>query len=236
MAVQSPQNTWPRAIPFRTRSYNAPSNLIVSSTLWFNFAHSSGLSTDERGISSSFLKYFKSLDESVSAKALGPDQTISSKVTSTIQSATAHVKTLDEQKGYTRVAGDVCEHLHLNIYFSFDSLLYSIIRAPWVLRLASACDCSILRLRSMSLIYMKKPFGSQTRTRPPSMQLRPSLRVERLQQILLSLRSLRRLERTEVYQLITFVVCVLNTGDNQTRDTTGNTANRVAYCPKAVGR
>jgi hypothetical protein len=61
---------------------------------------------NEKGISKRFLNYFQSLDASIGAKALGPDQTISGKVTSTIQTATQHAKTVDEQKGYTKVAGD----------------------------------------------------------------------------------------------------------------------------------
>jgi len=60
----------------------------------------------EKGISNRFLGYFQSLDSSIGAKALGPDQTISGKVTSTIQSATQHARTVDEQKGYSKVAGD----------------------------------------------------------------------------------------------------------------------------------
>jgi len=60
----------------------------------------------ERGISKRFLTYFQSLDSSVGAKALGHDQTISGKVASTIQSATQHARTVDEQKGYSKVAGD----------------------------------------------------------------------------------------------------------------------------------
>jgi len=60
----------------------------------------------EKGISKRFLNYFQSLDSSIGAKTLGPDQTISGKVTSTIQTATQHAKTVDEQKGYSKVAGD----------------------------------------------------------------------------------------------------------------------------------
>jgi len=60
----------------------------------------------EKGISKRFLNYFQSLDASIGAKALGPDQTISGKLTSTIQTATLHAKTVDEQKGYTKGAGD----------------------------------------------------------------------------------------------------------------------------------
>ncbi|KAH9971981.1 hypothetical protein BGW80DRAFT_409655 [Lactifluus volemus] len=60
----------------------------------------------EKGISNRFLNYFQSLDTSMGAKALGPDQTISGKVTSTIQTATQHAKAVDEQKGYSKVAED----------------------------------------------------------------------------------------------------------------------------------
>ncbi|KAI0265720.1 hypothetical protein BC834DRAFT_175846 [Gloeopeniophorella convolvens] len=60
----------------------------------------------EKGISTRFLSYFHSLDTSIGAKALGPDQTISGKVTSTIQSATQQARTVDEQKGYSKTAGD----------------------------------------------------------------------------------------------------------------------------------
>jgi len=60
----------------------------------------------EKGISKRFLNYFQSIDSSIGAKTLGPDQTISGKVTSTIQTATQRAKTVDEQKGYSKVAGD----------------------------------------------------------------------------------------------------------------------------------
>jgi len=60
----------------------------------------------EKGISNRFLSYFQSLDSSIGSKALGPDQTITGKVTSTIQTATQQAKTVDEQKGYSKVAGD----------------------------------------------------------------------------------------------------------------------------------
>jgi len=60
----------------------------------------------EKGISKRFLSYFNSLDTTIGAKALGRDQTISGKMTSTIQTATQHAKTVDEQKGYSKVAGD----------------------------------------------------------------------------------------------------------------------------------
>ena len=64
--------------------------------------------TDEKGISKRFLDYFQKLDTTLGAKALGPDQTISGKVTSTIQSAHKSARSVDEQKGYSKTAGDVC--------------------------------------------------------------------------------------------------------------------------------
>jgi len=60
----------------------------------------------EKGISNRFLNYFHSLDSSIGTKALGPDQTLSGKVTSTIQTATQHARNVDEQKGYSKVAED----------------------------------------------------------------------------------------------------------------------------------
>lgn len=78
----------------------------------FNFvfvssSQSNTFTTAEKGISKRFLSYFQSLDSSIGAKALGPDQTITGKVTSTIQTATQHARTVDEQKGYSKTAGDV---------------------------------------------------------------------------------------------------------------------------------
>lgn len=49
----------------------------------------------------------QSLDTSVGARALGPDQTISGKVQSTFNAATQQAKAVDEQKGFSKIAGDV---------------------------------------------------------------------------------------------------------------------------------
>lgn len=53
----------------------------------------------------------QSLDTSVGSRALGPDQTISSKVQSTISAAAQQAKAVDEQKGITKTAGDVSNFL-----------------------------------------------------------------------------------------------------------------------------
>ncbi|EGN98110.1 hypothetical protein SERLA73DRAFT_138379 [Serpula lacrymans var. lacrymans S7.3] len=59
---------------------------------------------NNQGISKRFLSYMQGLDTSVGKRALGPDQTISGKVQSTLQGATTRAKTIDEQKGYTKSA------------------------------------------------------------------------------------------------------------------------------------
>ncbi|ETW82006.1 hypothetical protein HETIRDRAFT_418015 [Heterobasidion irregulare TC 32-1] len=61
---------------------------------------------NEKGISKRFLNYFQSVDTSLGAKALGPDQTISGKVTSTLQNATQQARAVDEQKGISKSATD----------------------------------------------------------------------------------------------------------------------------------
>ncbi|KAF8895307.1 hypothetical protein BD779DRAFT_1498721 [Infundibulicybe gibba] len=60
----------------------------------------------KQGISKRFLNYFKSLDSSLGARALGPDQTITGRVQSTVNAATQQAKSVDEQKGITKTASD----------------------------------------------------------------------------------------------------------------------------------
>ncbi|KAG6903282.1 hypothetical protein C0995_000177 [Termitomyces sp. Mi166 len=61
---------------------------------------------NEQGISKRFLEYFHRIDKSLGSRALGPDQTISAKVQSTVDAATQRAKTVDEQKGYSKTAFD----------------------------------------------------------------------------------------------------------------------------------
>lgn len=63
--------------------------------------------TAKKGISQRFLTYFHSLDKGIGERALGPDQTISSRVTTGLQTATEQAKTVDEQKGISKSLGDV---------------------------------------------------------------------------------------------------------------------------------
>jgi len=65
------------------------------------------LPTEKQGISKRFLDYFQSLDKSVGERALGPEQTISGKLQSTVASASQQAKAVDEKKGYSKIAQDV---------------------------------------------------------------------------------------------------------------------------------
>jgi len=60
----------------------------------------------KQGISSRFLSYIQTADTKLGSKALGPEKTISGKVQETFASATQQARTLDEQKGYSKQAGD----------------------------------------------------------------------------------------------------------------------------------
>ena len=68
---------------------------------------SSNPTTDKQGISKKFLSYMSDLDKSVGQSALGPHQTISGKVQSSLKEAHTRVKSVDEQKGYSKLAQEV---------------------------------------------------------------------------------------------------------------------------------
>lgn len=76
--------------------------MLHNSLIWMNV-----LSTEKQGISKRFLNYFQSLDKSVGARALGPEQTISGKLQSAVASASQQARAVDEQKGYCKTAQDV---------------------------------------------------------------------------------------------------------------------------------
>jgi len=58
----------------------------------------------KQGISERFLKYFKQFDKSAGSRAVGPDKTLSSKVHEKISQVVAQAKSVDEHKGYTKIA------------------------------------------------------------------------------------------------------------------------------------
>ncbi|KAF8798852.1 hypothetical protein BYT27DRAFT_7202564 [Phlegmacium glaucopus] len=57
-----------------------------------------------QGISKRFLNYFQSLDKTVGQRALGPDQTITGKVQTTMDAAAQHARAVDDHGGYSKVA------------------------------------------------------------------------------------------------------------------------------------
>ncbi|RDB17897.1 Protein vip1 [Hypsizygus marmoreus] len=60
----------------------------------------------KQGISKRFLNYIHSLDTTLGARALGPDQTISGKLQTSVNEAVQQAKAVDEQKGFTKTATD----------------------------------------------------------------------------------------------------------------------------------
>jgi hypothetical protein len=70
---------------------------------------------DKQGISKRFLDYMRGLDTTVGQKALGSDQTVSGKVQSTLKGARTRAKTIDEQKGYSKIAHEVGRTIFVRI-------------------------------------------------------------------------------------------------------------------------
>ncbi|KZT67063.1 hypothetical protein DAEQUDRAFT_694599 [Daedalea quercina L-15889] len=60
----------------------------------------------QHGISSRFLSYMKSLDNTLGEKVVGHDKTISGHVQEKLSQATQQAKAVDEQKGYSKQASD----------------------------------------------------------------------------------------------------------------------------------
>ncbi|KAF8635856.1 hypothetical protein AX15_000048 [Amanita polypyramis BW_CC] len=63
----------------------------------------------KQGISKRFLDYIHTLDTKVGERALGPEQTISGKLQATVQSASVQAKSIDQQRGYSKMAQDYYE-------------------------------------------------------------------------------------------------------------------------------
>jgi len=61
---------------------------------------------NKKGISKRFLSYFHNLDKSVGERTLGPDQTISGKLQSTVDKAAQQARTIDQEKGYFKTLHD----------------------------------------------------------------------------------------------------------------------------------
>jgi hypothetical protein len=63
------------------------------------------------------LDYFHSLDTNLGAKAFGPEKTVSGKAQETVKSATEQARALDEQKGISKIASDVCNLVRCRLNF-----------------------------------------------------------------------------------------------------------------------
>jgi len=61
---------------------------------------------EKKGISKRFLDYIQSIDSALGQRALGPDQTISGKVQSSVSGGISHAKAFDERKEVTKTVGD----------------------------------------------------------------------------------------------------------------------------------
>ncbi|KAI9462953.1 hypothetical protein HD554DRAFT_1424278 [Boletus coccyginus] len=59
---------------------------------------------NKQGISKRFLAFMSDLDKSAGQRALGPQQTVSGKVQSTLKEAHTRAKSVDEKKGYSKIA------------------------------------------------------------------------------------------------------------------------------------
>lgn len=68
---------------------------------------------EKQGISRRFTEFFHSVDTTLGQKALGPDQTISGKVRSSVSGGIVQARSLDEQKGFSKTVGDVSALLPL---------------------------------------------------------------------------------------------------------------------------
>lgn len=63
--------------------------------------------TEKQGISAKFLQYFQKLDDGLGKQAFGPDQKVTTAVQSKVDEQIKHAKTIDETKGYSKIAHDV---------------------------------------------------------------------------------------------------------------------------------
>ncbi|KAK7048099.1 RRM domain-containing protein [Favolaschia claudopus] len=61
---------------------------------------------NSNGISKRFLSYLTQLDKTIGEKALGPEKTVSGKVTETVTSVTEQAKAADQQRGISKGATD----------------------------------------------------------------------------------------------------------------------------------
>lgn len=74
---------------------------------------------EKQGISKRFLDYIHSIDSTLGQKALGPDQTISGKVQSSVSGGISQARSFNEQKGVTKKVGDVSARFPLFVLMQY---------------------------------------------------------------------------------------------------------------------
>lgn len=82
-------------------------SIALSPSIFMTTARRFPSQTEKQGISQRFTEFFHSVDSSLGQRALGPDQTISGKVHSSVSGGIVHARTFDEQKGLSKTVGDV---------------------------------------------------------------------------------------------------------------------------------
>ena len=125
------------------------------------------LFVDQKGISKRFVDYFHSLDETVGHKAIGHDQTVSSKLQEQYQHAADKARAFDEQRGITKSAHDVSfsPFTKYTILISNSLSYLSITRKLSLLPSVRGSRISTQILPSRSRISMRKRGVFRIRTR-----------------------------------------------------------------------
>ena len=108
------------------------------------------LFVDQKGISKRFVDYFHSLDETVGHKAIGHDQTVSSKLQEQYQHAADKARAFDEQRGITKSAHDVSFVLFRLPNMRYLSLILS--------RISVLLESDLFSLRSEGQGFLHKHF------------------------------------------------------------------------------
>lgn len=134
----------------------------------------------KQGISTKFLSYFQTLDTTVGAKALGPEKTLSGKFQETLTQAQTQAKTIDEQKGLSTKAIDVCLSCFVFNTVSFvDFYLHSITLRLLLRRGARKLNSSTPLPRSKSWIFTRRRSVSRIYTNLPLLHPRLPVLVPR---------------------------------------------------------
>jgi len=119
---------------------------------------------DKQGISKRFLDYFHSIDKTIGERTLGPDQTVSGKVQSSVEGAAQQARSIDEQKGISKIANDVkCPFSLLSTRTDLHSIMRRPLRLPLVRESRRSTRIPVNRSRT----FTKRRDASPKRRRLP---------------------------------------------------------------------